>query len=128
MTTRLFAQVVGVTLLLIAVLGGLLGEGLLGGLLNIDFTEDIIHLFTGGILAFVGFGRDDANVRNIVVGVVGAVYLLVGVLGFVFPPPYFGAIPSSYTVVDNLIHLALGALALAAVFLSRGDEPTARRT
>ncbi len=128
MTTRLFAQVVGVVLLLVGVVGGLLGDGLLGGLLNIDFAEDVIHIVTGGILAFVGFGRDEANIRNIIVGVVGVVYLLVGLLGFIFPPPYFGAIASSYTVVDNLIHLALGALALAAVFLSRGGESTARRT
>ena len=77
--------------------------------------------------ASVGFGRDEANIRNAIVGVVGAVYLLVGVLGFVFPPSYFGAIPSGYTVADNLVHLAFGALALAAVFLSRGGEPTTRR-
>ncbi len=111
---------------MLGVVGALLGDGLAGGLLNIDITEDVIHILTGGILVFVGFGRDEANVRNIVVGAVGAVYLLVGLLGFIFPPPYFGAIPSSFTIVDNLIHLVLGALGIAAAFLSRDGEPTMR--
>ncbi len=128
MTTRLFAQVLGVVLILLGALGALLGDGLLGGLLNIDFVEDMIHLLTGGVLAYVGFGRDEPNIRNIVVGVVGAVYLLVGLLGFIFPPPYGSALISGYTVADNLVHLLLGALALAVVFLSRGGERTGRRT
>ncbi len=128
MTTRLFAQVVGVVLILLGLGGVLLGDGLLGGLLNIDFVEDMIHLITGGILAYVGFGRDEPNIRNVVVGVVGAVYLLVGLLGFIFPPPYGSALISGYTVADNLVHLALGALALAAVFLSREAGAPARRS
>lgn len=125
-TAKLFAQVVGVVLIVLGVVGALLGDGLVGGLLNIDFTEDMIHLITGGILAFVGFGRDEANIRKIVVGVVGAVYLLVGLLGFISPPPYFGALPSGFTIADNLVHLLLGALGLAAAFLSQEGEPTAR--
>ena len=40
--------------------------------------------------------------------------LLIGVLGFVLPPPYFGALCSGYIVVGNLIHLALRAHAVAA--------------
>lgn len=127
MSARLFAQVVGVVLILIGVLGALLGEGLVVGLLNIDFGEDVIHVLTGGILAYVGFGRDNPGVRNAVVGTIGAVYLLVGLVGFIYPPPYGSLFISGFTVVDNLIHLLLGALGLAAVFLSRGGEPTGRR-
>ncbi len=111
---------------MLGVLGTLLGDGLAGGLLNIDFGEDIIHLATGGILAFVGFGRDAANIRSVVVGVIGAVYLLVGLLGFIYPPPYGSLLISGFTIADNLVHLLLGALGLAAVFLSRGGESTAR--
>ena len=126
MSTRLFAQVLGVVLILIGVVGALLGDGLLGGLLNIDFTEDMIHLLTGGILAYVGFGRDEPNLRSIVVGAVGVLYVLVGILGFIFPPPYGSALISGYTVADNLVHLLLGALALVVVF-SRGGGRTRRR-
>ncbi len=129
MTARIFAQVVGVVLLLLGIGGLLLGDGLLIGLLNIDVVEDIVHLLTGGILAYVGFGQRDENVARSVVGGLGVVYLLVGLLGFVLPF-LFGLIPSGYTIADNLVHLALGALGIAAgFFLSGGGEgrSTARR-
>jgi len=51
MPVRTYAQVVGVVLLLLGVLGLLLGDGLLLGLVNIDIVEDIIHLITGGLFA-----------------------------------------------------------------------------
>jgi hypothetical protein len=85
MTARLYAQIVGVVLLLLGVLGLLLGERALLGLVNIDIVEDIIHLLTGGILAYVGFGqRDEGVTRNVVIGL-SVIYLLVGLLGFVLP-------------------------------------------
>ncbi|CAA9434895.1 MAG: hypothetical protein AVDCRST_MAG37-825 [uncultured Rubrobacteraceae bacterium] len=128
MTARIFAQVVGVVLLLLGIGGLLLGDGLLGGLLNIDVAEDIVHILTGGILAYVGFGQRNEGVARSVVGVLGVVYLLVGLLGFVLPF-LFGLIPSGYTIADNLIHLALGALGIAVGFLSGGEgRSTARRT
>jgi hypothetical protein len=46
MTARVFAQIVGVVLLLLGVLGLLLGDQLLLGLVNIDIVEDIIHLLS----------------------------------------------------------------------------------
>ncbi|HLL38149.1 MAG TPA: hypothetical protein VK357_00590 [Rubrobacteraceae bacterium] len=121
MPARVFAQVVGVVLLLLGIGGLLLGDGRVGGLLNIDIVEDIVHLLTGGILAYVGFGQRDEAVARSVVGVLGVVYLLVGLLGFVVPF-LFGLIPSGYTIVDNLIHLALGGLGIAVGFLSGGEN------
>ncbi len=128
MPARVFAQVVGVVLLLLGVVGLLFGDGLVGGLVNIDIVEDIVHLLTGGILAYVGFGQRDEDVARSVVGVLGVVYLLVGLLGFVVPS-LFGLIPSGYTIGDNLIHLALGALGIAVGFLSGGgSRSSSRRT
>jgi hypothetical protein len=124
MTARVYAQIVGVVLLLLGVLGLLLGEQALLGIVNIDIVEDIVHLLTGGILAYVGFGQRDEVTASNVVGVLGAVYLLVGVLGFIIPM-LFGLLPHGYSVVDNLIHLALGVLSLAVAFASRGSA-TAR--
>jgi hypothetical protein len=122
LTARIFAQVVGVVLLLLGIGGLLLGDGLLVGLLNIDIGEDIVHILTGGILAYVGFGQRDQNVARSVVGVLGVVYLLVGLLGFVLPF-MFGLVPSGYTIGDNLVHLALGALGIVVGFLSGGGSP-----
>ncbi len=108
---RQYAQVVGVIVLVLGVVGLLLGDDALFGLINIDIMEDIVHLVTGGLLAYVGFARVDAGLTRNVVGGIGAVYLLVGVLGFI-APDLFGLLPHGYSVVDNLLHLALGALGI----------------
>jgi hypothetical protein len=116
---RLYAKVVGTILLLVGVIGLLAGdpEDGLFGLLNIDIVEDIVHLATGGALAYVGFGGTDSAVRTVVMAL-GVIYLLVGVLGFV-EPELFGLIPHEYSAADNILHLALGALALGAVMGTR---------
>lgn len=109
--TRTYAQVVGGVVVLIGVVGLVLGDRSLGGVLNIDIVEDLIHLGTGGLMAYVGFARRDTGLLRNVVGGLGAVYLLVGVLGF-FADTLFGLVPSGYSVVDNLIHLALGVFGI----------------
>jgi hypothetical protein len=64
----------------------------------------------------VGFGVRDINVVRTVVGVIGVIYLLVGVLGFV-APGLFGLLPAhGYSVVDNLIHLVLGVLGIVVAW------------
>ena len=126
MPVRTYAQVVGVVLLLLGVVGLLLGDGLLLGLVNIDIVEDIIHLITGGLFAYVGFGQRDEGVARTVVLVVSVIYALVGLLGFVVPD-MLGLLQHGYTVGDNLVHLALGILGLAAVFASgRSGARTSR--
>jgi hypothetical protein len=121
---RQYAQILGVVLILVGVLGLLLGDGLLLGILNIDVVEDIVHILTGGLLAYVGFGRVDAGTARSLVLALGVVYLLVGILGFVVPM-LFGLIPTGYTTFDNLLHLALGVLSLVVALSGRGEE-TAR--
>jgi hypothetical protein len=119
---RQYAQVVGVVVIVIGVAGLLLGEQRLLGALNIDIMEDIVHLVTGGLLAYVGFGRVDPGLARNVVGGIGVVYLLVGVLGFI-APTLFGLLPNGYSIVDNLIHLALGALGIAFGWFVERDRP-----
>jgi hypothetical protein len=51
-----YAGIVGVVIL-VGVLGLILGEQPLLGLVNIDILEDVVHLVTGGLLAYVGFGQ-----------------------------------------------------------------------
>ena len=124
MDARLYAKVVGVTIVLIGVGGVLLGEKSLFGVLNIDIAEDVVHLVTGGLMAGVGFRGSDRAVRS-VVGGLGVVYLLVGVLG-IFVPDLFGLLPHEYkTVLDNLIHLSLGVLGMWVGFLV-GRRPVAQ--
>ena len=121
---RTYAGVVGVVVILIGVVGLLAGEEPLLGLVNIDIVEDIIHLVTGGLLAYVGLGQRDEGLARNVVGGLGVVYLLVGVLGFIIPM-LLGLIPNGYSIVDNIIHLTLGVLGIAVAVSSRGSA-TAR--
>lgn len=117
--SRTYAGVVGVVVILIGVVGLLAGEEPLLGLVNIDIVEDIVHLLTGGLLAYVGFGQRDEGLARGVVGGLGVVYLLVGVLGFV-APMLLGLLPHGYSIVDNIIHLTLGVAGIAVAFASRG--------
>ena len=113
---RLYAKFVGVTVILIGVMGLLLGDRSLFGLLNIDIVEDGIHLVTGGLLAWAGFVARDIRVVRAVVGGIGIAYLAIGIIAFA-EPMLFGLLPSGYEVVlDNLIHLTLGVLGIAVGF------------
>jgi hypothetical protein len=123
MYARTYAQIIGVVLLLVGVIGLVLGDRVWLGILNVDIVEDIVHLITGGLLAYVGFGRVDLTFTRTVVGVLGVIYLVVGVLGFVVPM-IFGLIPHGYTLFDNLLHLALGILSIALAWFigERGQK------
>jgi hypothetical protein len=120
MLLKRYAQILGVVLLLVGLIGLVLGDKVWLGILNIDIVEDIVHLATGGLLAYLGFGRADLTTTRSLVLALGVVYLLVGVLGFVVPM-MFGLIPDGYTIFDNLLHLALGILSLAVAFTVSGD-------
>ena len=118
---RQYARVTGVVVILIGVAGLLLGEQSLLGVLNIDLMEDLVHLVTGGVLAYAGFAMRDSRVVRNVVGGLGVLYLLVLVLGVV-SPTLFGLLPHGYSIVDHVIHLALGALSIAVGwFLGRNE-------
>ena len=75
MYARLYAQIIGVVLVLVGVVGLVLGNVVWLGILNVDIVEDIVHLITGGLLAYVGFGRTDLVLTRTVVGVLGIIYL-----------------------------------------------------
>ena len=126
MVLKRFAQILGVVLILIGLVGLVLGDQVWLGILNVDIVEDIVHLITGGIYSYVGFGRTDlAMARNVVLAL-GVIYLVVGILGFVVPM-MFGLIPHGYTIFDNLLHLALGVLSLVvALFYAPGGATAAR--
>ena len=112
---RRYAGYLGVALILTGLLGLVLGDRSLFGLLNIDLTKDIIHLVTGGLLAYVGFGQRDSSLARTAVGGLGVVYVLVGVIGFILPD-LFGLLPHEYSTFDNLFHIALGLANIAVAW------------
>ena len=120
---RTYAKVVGVVVLLLGIVGLFLSDPLFDQI-NVDVVEDIVHLASGALLAYVGYKvLDEGTVRS-VVGVVGIVYLLVGIIGFTGDKDLFGLLDHAYTTVDNIVHLALGVLGIAAAWLM-GDRGVA---
>jgi hypothetical protein len=122
---RPYAQILGVVLILVGLVGLALGNQVWGGILNVDIAEDIVHLITGGVFAYAGFGRTELSVTRNVVGLLGIIYLMVSVLGFA-SPTMFGLVPHGYTAFDNLLHLFLGSLSLAVALWFFTDERDAR--
>ncbi len=114
---RLYARLVGPTVILIGVVGLLLGNDPLGGALNIDLVEDFIHLSSGALLIYLGFASVPDHVIRLLVGGLGVVYLAVGLLAFAVPD-VFGLIPHEYSGLDNAIHLVLGILGIGAAVVS----------
>jgi hypothetical protein len=121
MLVKRFAQILGVVLILVGLVGLVLGDKVWLGILNIDILEDIVHLATGGLLAYVGFSAMDLSTARSVVLALGVIYLVVGILGFLVPM-MFGLIPDGYTVFDDLLHLALGVLGLAVALTASGGS------
>jgi hypothetical protein len=124
---QVYAKWMGLGIVLLGVLGLIYGEGLLLGLVNIDVVEDIVHLLTGGLMAYAGFANRDLASVKAIVGGVGVAYLSVGVLGFI-TPTLFGLLPHGYSIVDNILHLALGAIGIAMAWFVGSRQITHSRT
>jgi hypothetical protein len=114
---RFLTKLVGIILFVSGVVGLILGDYLLFGLLNIDLVEDIIHVVTGALLTYAGFRSSEDQLRMIV-GVLGVLSLLAGILGFI-NPTLLGLIPHTYTYADNILHLTLGILGIFFAWVVR---------
>jgi hypothetical protein len=120
---RRYAQGMGLVIVLLGIGGLIQGERPLFGVLNIDFVEDLVHLATGGLMAYAGSAFRNLEPVRAVVGGVSLLYLVVGVLGFL-TPTLFGVLPHGYTILDNLIHLVLGVIGIqVARFGRRAASP-----
>ncbi|HXI18088.1 MAG TPA: DUF4383 domain-containing protein [Chloroflexota bacterium] len=62
---RRYAQYMGIAIVLIGVMGLIFGNQSLLGLLNIDIVEDVIHLVTGSLMAYVGFRGSLGAIRAV---------------------------------------------------------------
>lgn len=118
---RAYAQYMGIAIIAVGVAGLLLGERSLLNLLNIDILEDVVHLLTGGLLAYVGFANRDLDLVKNVVGGISVMYLAVGMLGFI-TPSLFGLLPHGYSGFDNVLHLGIGGIGIAIAWFMGGSD------
>lgn len=65
--SRLYAQVVGIVYLLLAILAfipALTTGGALFGLMSVNLADNILHLIIGVVAAYVGFSKQAASTTN----------------------------------------------------------------
>ncbi len=126
---KTFAGIIGGVFLAVGLLGLILNPtgGLLLGTFAVDLLHNVIHLVVGvaGIGAWY-LGFVESRIFNKVLGVV---YLVLGVLGFI--PPLFddgqflGILHLNNA--DNILHLVVGAIAAYFGFSSAYRPSAARR-
>jgi len=122
---KLFCQVAGILLLFLGVLG-VVGFGI-PGLLSIAEPAEIgVHFLTGALAVFAGFSAGDYGRWAVLYAKVGgAVYLLLGVVGFVMPDVVPGVF--HFDLGCNLAHLVLGVWGAWAGFAAaEGQMETAQ--
>jgi Domain of unknown function (DUF4383) len=84
-----------------------------------DPIHNIIHLLTAAIALYLGFAGSPQGAKTFC-AVFGAIYLLLGILGFAAPNVvaqiigHPGPVTSGDLTPDNAVHLLLGIVFLAA--------------
>ena len=128
---KLVAQILGAVLVLVGVLGFALPNPLLG-LFGVNLLHNLVHLLTGGVLlaaAFMDGGRN-ARLVNIILGVV---YLLVAVVGFLGIDAINALVGNASTdpgvaLADPALHLLLAVVLLGVAFTMKETTMTTSRT
>jgi hypothetical protein len=120
---RLVGYVLGAAFLLAGLLGFTVADGFIGPEkgdlllgLRVNHLHNIVHLLIGAALIY-GATRGTETARRINT-LVGAVYALVGVLGF-----FIASDTKDYNILalnqaDNLLHVVSAAVLLGAAFLA----------
>jgi hypothetical protein len=121
---RTMCKVLGVAFLLAGLLGFPMPH-LLG--FHLTTVHNLIHLATAAVAVYFGFAGSSSAARTFCIAF-GAVYLALGVLGFVAPglvstvlghPP----VTSGELVPDNLFHIVAGGAFLFVGLTSPHDVP-----
>jgi hypothetical protein len=115
---KTFNKIVGIVLLIVG-LAGFAMPHLLG--MHLTARHNIIHLLTAAMALYMGFAASVDAARTFSIAF-GAVYLLLGVLGFVAPGVVTAVIghpmvSAGELTPDNAVHVLLGAAFLAVGLL-----------
>ncbi len=128
---RLVGVIFGAVYLLVALLGFLVTGGvgfasnqgaLLLGIFEVNWLHNIVHLLIGAAL-LIG-GLSNVSAAKSVNGIVGAVYLLVGIVGFfiVDTPADILALNTP----DHFLHLASAVILLGVAFGAKRNVARSR--
>jgi hypothetical protein len=121
---KTLAQIFGILVAGLAVLGFFVEDGHLFGLMNANIMLDILRVGLAAALLYVGFGKASAeNIRN-VLGLTSALYLGMAVLGLI-NSELWGLLPSGLTGFDIAFHLVAGLAAGAAAVAPNSNHSAA---
>ena len=117
--TQTLCKIIGVVLILVGVAGFAMPH-LLG--MHLTTIHNVVHILTGVIAAYIGFAGTLGAARTFCL-IFGAVYLLLGIAGFVAPglvSQVLGHEPLSAgdLTPDNAVHVLLGGVLLAAALMA----------
>lgn len=109
---RTLAQILGVTVATLAILGLFVTEGHLFKFMNADLVLDIVRIALAIALLYAGFGRRDNDAARGVLMLTGGLYIGLGLLGII-NSTIWGLLPSGLTGFDIAFHLLTGVAAAA---------------
>jgi hypothetical protein len=123
--------VLGVVFLVVG-LAGLALPGLLGA--HLSLVHNVVHLVSGAAALYLGLKGTEAAARSFCWGF-GAVYMLLGIAGFVAGSPGTPSVPGGHPpddrllavipgqlelgTMDHIIHVVFGLVFLVGGFLSK---------
>lgn len=113
---KLYAQVFGIVLTAVGLLGfidALAPSGNLLGIFAINPAHNVVHILSGIVGLAAGFLGSGQYARWYA-GVFGVVYGLVTVVGFIQTTTVLGIIPVN--LPDNLLHAAIAIVSLVVFF------------
>ena len=112
---KAICKVLGVVFLIVGLLG-FFSPNLLG--MHLSGIHNIIHLISAALALYFGFVASPGAARAFSL-IFGAVYLLLGALGFINPDPLIELFQARHApgrlrslAADNIVHLLLGAIFL----------------
>ncbi|HEX4946994.1 MAG TPA: DUF4383 domain-containing protein [Blastocatellia bacterium] len=112
---KLVCKILGAGFILVGLIG-FIAPNFLG--MHLSPTHNVIHLLSGAAALYLGFAGTYSAARTFC-SVFGAVYLMLGLLGFVAPGLVANLINAHHVsdtanglTPDNLVHIVLGAVFL----------------
>ncbi|HZS04207.1 MAG TPA: DUF4383 domain-containing protein [Blastocatellia bacterium] len=121
---RTACKILGVVFVLVGLIG-YAAPNLMG--MHLTGIHNIIHLISGALALYFGFAASYSMARTFCI-IFGAVYLLIGVLGFIAPDSVAALLQmrempgmTGSLVPDNIVHILLGAVFLIAAFIRATD-------
>lgn len=119
---KTLAIVFGIVFVLVGILGWIPNPLVgMGAIFDTNHVHDIVHIVFGLILLAVAFMA--AGKSALWLKILGVVYLLIAVLGFLLVPDggdLLGLVTTN--MADHLLHVVLGIVLLVAGFVAKGSK------